>query len=425
MVAPILYCIFWFSVWGGTGLRQSRQADELQVLGETYFNNSQYFQTGEESVCYDVPQEDLYINGTLVFTNYLKGITPVCNYESFAFSTFNVIYSFSYPEWFDNGMGPFISVLYLIAVAIYFCTSSDSGSLVVDFLASNGRQEHHWSQRLFWALTEGAVATALLQAGGGNGLSALQAASICTGLPFTVLLIFLMQTMYEFCVQAENYDQEFFDIHSRNHIKVPVYGGIFNAIEYAVSMGKVHPARVERGMDRPRSQEVIEFFKGLVVPFWSYYVFTSKFYTRPHQRYTNIISSVVYAVCFFSWIALFIATSSVTPLRAWGWIAYFVNGTMLGAVKVDFRNKRGLHGSAIGDFLCALFLFPQVFAQLVIEIQEVPFDDEKNVDDTSPHFEAEEVAPGYNEESKVDADDAEYMPKPPKKKVSEMSHIST
>ena len=64
--------------------------------------------------------------------------------------------SFSYPDSNDfGGFGPFLSGLSIFTLAIYFITSSDSGSLVVDILASNGATKHHWSQRVFWAVTEG------------------------------------------------------------------------------------------------------------------------------------------------------------------------------------------------------------------------------------------------------------------------------
>mmetsp|Transcript_14103 Transcript_14103/g.16323 ORF Transcript_14103/g.16323 Transcript_14103/m.16323 type:complete len:115 (-) Transcript_14103:38-382(-) len=95
------------------------------------------------------------------------------------------MYSFSYPDSSTTGFGgfgPFLSGLSLITLAIYFITSSDSGSLVVDILASNGATEHQWIQRVFWAVTEGAVACALLIAGDTQALKALQAASIVFGL---------------------------------------------------------------------------------------------------------------------------------------------------------------------------------------------------------------------------------------------------
>lgn len=128
--------------------------------------------------------------------------------NSFLFSLscvgFNVMYSFSYPNDFANGeLGPFLAVVSMIAIAIYFMTSSDAGSLMVDHLASNGHEEHHWLQRLFWALTEGAVASALLVSGGAQSLQALQAAAICTGLPFTVLLLYMLSSIYTMSDMAE------------------------------------------------------------------------------------------------------------------------------------------------------------------------------------------------------------------------------
>ena len=61
-----------------------------------------------------------------------------------------------------------------MAIVLYFVTSSDSGSLVIDCLSSNGDPEPPTIQRIFWAVLEGATATALLIAGGTDGLRALQ-----------------------------------------------------------------------------------------------------------------------------------------------------------------------------------------------------------------------------------------------------------
>lgn len=372
MVAPFGYCVFWFGIWGGIGLRQSRQARELEKLGGDYFNNSDYFlHSGRGSFCYDVPQDDLYDNGTRIFHNYFPGITPVCTLESTNQASFNVLYSFSYPNsWGGAGFGQILTFLYLVGVAVYFCTSSDSGSIVVDFLASNGRHEHHWIQRLFWAVTEGAVATALLNAGGKNGLDAVQAASIIAGLPFTLFLLYCQQTMYEFCVQAVNEDQEFFELSHRRVFSVPTYGGIFNGMEWLASLGRVHPERVEIGIDKPQTLHIVEFMKGLVVPYMSLYEIVSKFYSAPNQRSTNIISCGLYAIMYYIWIALFICVVKWEPIRAWGWMAFFVNGVMLTSIKADYRAKKGIHGNIIGDFLSSHFFFPQVLAQLVIDVRE-------------------------------------------------------
>ncbi len=78
------------------------------------------------------------------------------------------------------------SLLAALVVAIFFVTSSDSGSFVVDMLTSGGQPDPPVWQRVFWAVSEGVVAAILLLAG---GLTALQSAAINTGLPFCIILL--------------------------------------------------------------------------------------------------------------------------------------------------------------------------------------------------------------------------------------------
>ena len=68
----------------------------------------------------------------------------------------------------------------VIAGIIFFVTSSDSGSLVIDFITSGGREKTTVWLRIFWALAEGLVAATLVY---GGGLIALQTGSLVTGLP--------------------------------------------------------------------------------------------------------------------------------------------------------------------------------------------------------------------------------------------------
>jgi len=83
------------------------------------------------------------------------------------------------------------SIVAIMLVTIFFVTSSDSGSLVVDNLTSGGKLDSPVTQRVFWAVMEGVVAAALLIGGGEQGLTALQTAAITTGLPFAFLLLIM------------------------------------------------------------------------------------------------------------------------------------------------------------------------------------------------------------------------------------------
>ncbi len=84
---------------------------------------------------------------------------------------------------------PLSGVLSFVAtcmVIVFFVTSSDSGSMVVDMLCSNGKDNTPIWQRVYWASGEGVVATALLLAG---GLGALQTMTIASALPFACVLL--------------------------------------------------------------------------------------------------------------------------------------------------------------------------------------------------------------------------------------------
>lgn len=100
---------------------------------------------------------------------------------------------------------PFASLMPAVVtllVITFFITSSDSGSLVNDMVTSGGHPDPPTVQRVFWALSEGAVAGVLLYTG---GLSALQTASITSGLPLTVLILFACYGLVKaFRVDLEN-----------------------------------------------------------------------------------------------------------------------------------------------------------------------------------------------------------------------------
>jgi BCCT family betaine/carnitine transporter len=78
------------------------------------------------------------------------------------------------------------SFLGIVLVIVFFVTSSDSGSLVIDTITAGGKVDAPVAQRVFWCSFEGLVAIALLL---GGGLAALQAAAIATGFPFAIVLV--------------------------------------------------------------------------------------------------------------------------------------------------------------------------------------------------------------------------------------------
>jgi choline/glycine/proline betaine transport protein len=87
-----------------------------------------------------------------------------------------------------------MSLVATLLIMTFFVTSSDSGSLVIDIITSGGNEDPPVWQRIFWAITEGVVAAALLLAG---GLSALQTAAISSALPFAFVMLFMCFGLYK------------------------------------------------------------------------------------------------------------------------------------------------------------------------------------------------------------------------------------
>ena len=135
LLLPTLLCLIWFGAFGGTALHQ--------------------FLTGG-------------------FTGVTEEVETY-NYPLALFKMFEGL--------------PWTTLLSCVAMTltiIFFVTSSDSGSLIIDIIAAGGKVDAPIPQRVFWCTAEGLVAIALLL---GGGLKALQAASLVTGFPFAIVLL--------------------------------------------------------------------------------------------------------------------------------------------------------------------------------------------------------------------------------------------
>lgn len=92
-----------------------------------------------------------------------------------------------------------LSFIGIVLVVVFFVTSSDSGSLVIDTITAGGKVDPPIAQRVFWAVFEGLVAITLML---GGGLASLQAAAIATGFPFALVLLAMCLSLY-FGLRAE------------------------------------------------------------------------------------------------------------------------------------------------------------------------------------------------------------------------------
>jgi choline-glycine betaine transporter len=360
VVAPVVYSMIWFCVMGGVGLRQSRQAMELELLGAAYFNNSGHFLTDGSEFCYTVPQEDIIVNDELVFTNYLRGVLPVCKFdvEDPDSAAFNVMDLYTL-RFKGGGYGPVLTFLFLLGNAVSFMSNTGAMLLMVDKMASSGRKNDHLARRVFWLVTAAVLATMLLATGGEDAMNAFQAAMIMCGLPCSILLCFVLQALLLMCEQAAK-TRKVVDYQFPNQAEftMPVYGGVFNVVEYCASCGKVNPARLDQGMGNATTRHVVEFVKGLCAPFVTMQKVLAV--TYPHNPRTNFAVAGCYAAIYVAWIGLL----ANEGLAGAAWTAFVVHGMFLAAVRKGFRMKHDLRSNVIADVICSALLWPQVLSQM-------------------------------------------------------------
>lgn len=232
---PVIYSFMWMVLFGGIGIRQERAAAQIGLCCKdeaNWFialNNATLLEEAaptdiknklSESIIGINPEDSYWLcdegqcgacatnvikqhNGTLLSDFVSEYNTLGNDFGSTSADRQIVRLSCHSTEqmWFDVmrsylGVGRFLSIFSLFAIILYFVTSSDSGSLVIDCLSANGDPDPPRIQRVFWALMEGATATALLVAGGKQGISALQTAGIVSGLPYTVVICILCTAIW-------------------------------------------------------------------------------------------------------------------------------------------------------------------------------------------------------------------------------------
>merc|ERR1712050_381146 len=235
-------------------------------------------------------------------------------------------------------------------------------------IAANG-QEAHVVQRVFWAITEGAVAIALLQAGGPQSLKALQAVSIIAGLPFTVILMFMCTALWR-ALKIDQGDMAPKD--SRTDWSLPLYGGIFDMLEVPLSMGR-------SGM--PRVTAIQDFCIGLVAPpllLWRAMrgLAAKQGQSKAASSTTQDVMMVVICTLLYLafWLFHILTWADVNHgMNGLGWAALVFFAGVVGVVRNSVRTVYHIEGSGIEDFFASLFIWPQVLAQLAEQVTEVSF----------------------------------------------------
>jgi Cys-rich protein (TIGR01571 family) len=233
-----------------------------------------------------------------------------------------------------------------VALVFYFVTSSDSGSFVIDIISANGHPDPPVAQRVFWSITEGATACALLAAGRNlpnsqGALKALQSCSMVAGLPYTFVLFWCSQSLFLLCREESgeiSKDRKQFNTFIMSFARGPSV--LKNTFVPGLTMGRV--VRVVGGWPM---HALSPTFAGAV---WS--ALFQLLYVLP-------IILVILAVVLYQWCIVGLALYT-------GFAAF------LGILRTSVRNKYGIqHGDLLTDFICSFFMPMFTLAQMEEQIE--------------------------------------------------------
>eukprot|EP00892_Ulva_mutabilis_P009687 jgi/Ulvmu1/7090/UM033_0151.1 len=322
LMGPALYTFVWFAMFGSAGLRMERQAANFGL-----------------DCSMDEPMVELA--GRQWWRLSCRDSTEM---------------------WFDlfsnYPMSKFYWGVSMASLILYFVTSSDSGSLVIDCLTANGNPHPPVFQRVFWSVTEGAVANALLKAGGEDGLQALQAVAIIAGLPYTIVVCTMMYSLWS--ALSQEYDL-YYGI--EREIKNRWATGLIDVLDYPTSSTK----------------QVLNTLLAIVAPF--------KF-SGAAKGYVNGGSGVPYmvvgGVMFYGWVLL-LALNSVQPgLYVIAWLLYLGYTLWLGVTRSSMRELRNIEGNMLIDILGGIIAYPFVAVQLSDEAEAASVDSQMRSSDDDP-----------------------------------------
>ncbi|WP_233004852.1 BCCT family transporter [Exiguobacterium aurantiacum] len=86
-----------------------------------------------------------------------------------------------------------LSVLSILLILTFLITSADSATYIISSMTTNGSLNPPLTVRIVWGILLGGIAAVLLIA---SGLEGLQTASLISALPFTVILILMVYTLF-------------------------------------------------------------------------------------------------------------------------------------------------------------------------------------------------------------------------------------
>jgi len=250
---------------------------------------------------------------------------------------------------YGEGMFMYLGVITLVGVTLYFVTSSDSGSYVDDTLSAGGLQHCPIPQRIYWAVTEGACACALMYSGGTKALKALQAVSIISGFPLTIGICFMCASLHRACK---------YDLGEKDIVESTRF--ITGLFDWTEGFQPNMPA----GVILPN---VGERFGSLclswLAPFYTLHDMNVKIFSPTKAA---LITATI-AAMFVVWIGCMFGELKTVNASYVGWVMYTCMVTCILYVRIKAREAYNVYGYWLEDTFSCLVMWPFVCSQLSLQ----------------------------------------------------------
>ena len=234
--------------------------------------------------------------------------------------------------------------LILIAVCLYFITSSDSGSYVDDLISAMGYENPPVLQKVYWCFTEGALATALVYSG---GLKMVQAVSIVAGFPYTLALNFMCLSLWRALL-----DEGGDEAHRRKRKSFNTC--LFDFLEVFKPL--------DAGANAPGAQErALCSLKNLIFPYEA--IVKCKEAIGSNKNVAMLNGAVVTGL-LWTFIGLLASTGAEANTHGVAWLMFFIFVFCVANIRRELREKRNIIGGVMEDFTSVMALWPFAIAQM-------------------------------------------------------------
>jgi choline-glycine betaine transporter len=245
-----------------------------------------------------------------------------------------------------------LQTLVLLGVILFFVTSADAGAFVDDKIAANGMENPPVLQKVWWSITQGATAQALLSSTK-NGLSTLQSVSICAALPYTFALNYMCVALFR-AMDETNEDPTYMKM--RKGFSTSIVDVFENFHEADGTMATKQASTKDRLLlllrtilnpRRSLTTAGLELFKPLRLS----------------------VLSFGYGLVYLLWILLLALSPLDKGTHTLAWLMYLIFTSITAAVRYNLRKKWYIIGNLMDDFFVCFFFYPFALAQMQLEVE--------------------------------------------------------